>query len=87
MAEDVQPRLRLALVLGQRRKDGAGSAEDDRERARPVDADAQRSRSLVARRTDRRALVRRRQPLGLEVERFEHLVAPAPVRNVEEEGP
>ena len=65
MAEDVQPRLGLRPVLGQRGEDDTGGAEDDRERAGPVDADAERSRCLVARAADLRALVRRRQPLGI----------------------
>ena len=85
VAEDVQPRLGLGPVFGQRGEDDAGRAENDGERARPVDADAERSRSLVARCADRRALVRRRQPLGRQLERLEHLVAPAAVRDVEEE--
>ena len=86
VAEDVQPSLGLRPVLGQRCKDDAGGAEDDGERTGPVDADAQRSGGLVARRADRGAFVRRRQPLGRQLERVEHLVAPAAVRNVEEEG-
>ena len=77
VAEDVQPRFGVGPVFGQRGEDDAGGAEDDRERAGTVDADTQRSCSLVARCTDRRALVGGRQPLGLKLERLQHLVAPA----------
>ena len=49
-------------------------------------ADADRPGRLVARTGDLRGLAHRRQPLPRDLQRREHLLAPAPVRDVEEEG-
>ena len=87
VAEDVQPRLRIALVRRQHREDDAGRPEHDRQRARRGDADAERARRLVARRPDLGRLVCGRQPVERNVERRAHLVRPAPVRDVEEQRP
>ena len=87
MAERVQPRLRVGAVGRQHAEHDAGRAEHHRERARDVDAYAERARGLVAGAGDVGRLVRRREPLARQVERSEHLVAPAPVRDVEEQRP
>src|SRR5207237_1081119 len=54
---------------------------------RSVDADPERRGGLVAGAGDLRRLVDGRQPLARDLERLEHLVAPAPPRHVEEERP
>ena len=98
VAEHVQPRLGLGLVGRQRREHDPGGAEDDRERARPVDADAERAGRLVAGAggdrspvrgptRDLRRLERRGQPFGRDLERVEDLAAPAPLGDVEQERP
>jgi len=85
VAEGVQARLPLGAVRVERREDDAGRAEHDRERPRPRDADAERAGGLVARAPDLGRLARGRQPFAGELERLQHLLAPAPVRDVEEQ--
>ena len=79
---------RLAIVgeRGERGEDDPRRTEDDRDDARLDHPDAECGRLLVARPGDLRGLVHRRQPVARHFERGEHLVAPAPVRDVEEEG-
>ena len=85
VAERVQACLGLRAVLAQGREDDAGRAERDGEQTGPVDAHAERSRRLVARARDLRRLVHERQPRARELERRQHLVAPAAPGDVEEE--
>ena len=85
MAERVQAGLLVGAVGRQHAEDDARRAEDDRQRAGHVDADAERPRGLVACACVLGRLVDARQPGARDVERGEHLVAPAPVRHVEEE--
>ena len=97
VAEDVEARLRLRRVRGQRREDDSRGAENHRERPRPGDADPQRAGRLVpalrrqpvsrsvALAGDFRRLQGRRQPLGRELERLEYFGAPAPLGDVEEQ--
>ena len=75
---------------GQRREHDPGRAEYDRDGPGPVDADAERSRRLVAGTRGSGHVGRlehRRQPLGANLERGQHLVAPTPLRDVEEQRP
>ena len=69
----------------QRGEDDAGGAEHDRERPGAVDADAERAGGLVARAGDLGRLVRRGEPRARQLQRVEHLLAPAAVRDVEEQ--
>ncbi len=97
VAEGVHAALGVRGVAGQRGEDDARGSEHDRERPGPVDADAERAGGLVARaRRDGnpagvarhvRRLEHARQPLGGDLERREDLVAPAPLRDVEEQRP
>ena len=73
-------------------------AEHDRQRPRSVDADTECARGLVAAARghwdvagrvpgDRRALEDLRQPGRVERQRIEHLIAPAPLRHIEQQRP
>ena len=87
VAEDVCARERVGRERIERREDDARRSEHDGERAGLDDADAERGRCLVSRTRDLRRLVRARKPLVRDLERVAHLVAPAPLRDVEEERP
>ena len=87
MAEGVHASRGVVGVLGERGEDDAGGPEDDRDRARCDDADAERGGLLVARSGDLGRLAHGRKPLGRDLERVQHLVRPAPPRDVEEERP
>ena len=87
MAERVEARLRIGAIAGQHAEHDARRPEHDRQRPGRVDADAECAGGLVARAADLGRLVRARQPLARDLERVEHLVAPPPVPDVEEERP
>ena len=87
VAEDVRARQRIGRERVERGEDDAGRAEHDGERAGLDDADAERGRRLVSRAGDLGRLVRARKPLARELERGAHLVAPASLRDVEEQRP
>ena len=71
----------------QSREDDAGRAENHGQEAGPDNADAERAGRLVAGAGDLGRLVGGRQPLARQLERVEHLLAPAPVGDVEEQRP
>ena len=85
VAEDVHARLGVGLVPLEHAEDDARRAEDDGHRAGPGHADAERPGRLVARARDLRRFVHRRQPFAGNLERVEHLVAPAAPGDVEEQ--
>ena len=77
--------LTSCVVRRQRSEDDARCAQHDRERTRLDRADPERGRLLVAGARDLRRLAHGREPLLGYLERAEHLVAPAPVCDVEEQ--
>ena len=85
MAEGVNARLAIVRERRERGEDDTRRTEDDRDDARLDHPDAECGRLLVARSGDLRGLVYRRKPVVRHVERGEDVVAPAPVRDVEEE--
>ena len=85
VAEGMNARLAIVRVRRERGEDDTRRAEDDRDDARLDHPDAERRRLLVARSGDLGGLVHRRKPVARDLERGEHVVAPAPVRDVEEE--
>ena len=87
VAERVHARLGLVGVPRERREDDTGRAEHDRDEAGPDDADSERGGLLVSGTRVHRRLAHRRQPRARDLERGQYLVAPAPVRDVEEERP
>ena len=87
VAEGMNARLAIVRVRGERGEDDTRGAEDDRDDSRLDHPDAERGRLLVTRPGDLRGLVHRRQPVVRHFERGEDVVAPAPVRDVEEERP
>ena len=87
VAERMHSRLRVGGECGQGREHDTGRAEHDRQAPGPVDPDAERSGRLVAGAADRRALVRVREPGERQLEQLQHLGAPTPPRDVEEQRP
>ncbi len=85
VAEGVDSRLGVVGVRGQRGQHDTRGAEHDRDDARLDDADAERGRLLVAGSGDLGGFVDRREPVARNVERGQHVVAPAPVLDVEEQ--
>ena len=96
VAEDVHARLRVGAVGVERAEHHARRAEHHRQRAGLDDADAERARGLVAGPGGHRHAVgrgpghlrrlqRARQPLARDLQGLEHLVAPAPARDVEQQ--
>ncbi len=96
MAEGVHARLRVGGEALERGEHDAGGPEHDRHGPGAIDADAERAGRLVAgagrdghavggRAADLRALEHARQPRGLERERVEHLLAPAPLGDVQQQ--
>ena len=97
VAERMHTRLRVRLEPGERREHDPRGAEHHGDGARAVDPDAERRRGLVARAGGDRdpvpapgdlgRLERLGQPRRGELERVEHLVAPAAPGDVEEQRP
>ena len=87
MAEHVGPAQRIRAVAGKRREDDAGGPEHDGRQARLVHADPDCAGRLVTGAADLGRLAHRRQPLGRDLERREHLLAPPAAGDVEQERP
>ncbi len=98
MAEGLHAHLRVGGVALERGEHDTGGPEHDRHGPRAIDADAECAGGLVAgaggdghavggRAAHLRALEHARQPLALERERVEHLLAPAPLGDVQQQRP